>query len=156
MFTRIYKCQAFKQNHLIFKELFQVGTTLFYVSPLAYMVRNSDILQRSHLTCIAQMCVNFLCQLHCPEQEGYSQLLSWLTSLSHFPKLEYTWRRKKKKKGKHQVSQAVLFPMFARFAWIGWGSLKSTESMLRQQEGTCCASFHCEFTLTQFSSLIPE
>lgn len=150
-FTCIHKCQAFKQNHLVFKELFQVRINLFHVSSLTYMVKDRDILQR-----VSKYVWNFI-STTALKRRATASFFPWLKSKSPPQTWIYLEREGKKRGGNHQVSRVVLvYFMFARFVRTGWGPLKSIESILRQQEGTCCASFYCEFTLTRFSSLIPE
>lgn len=92
-FTCIHKCQAFKQNHLVFKELFQAGINLFYISSLTYMVKDRDILQR-----ISKYVWNFV-STTALKRRVRANFFPWLTSLNHLPKLEYTWRGRKKREG---------------------------------------------------------
>lgn len=82
---------------------------MFYISSLTYMVKDRDILQR------IKYVWNFV-STTALKRRVRANFFPWLTSLNHLPKLEYTWRGRKKGRGNHQVSQVVLFYfMFARF-----------------------------------------
>lgn len=93
-FTCIHKCKAFKQNHLVFKELFQVRINLFHVSSLTYMVKDRDILQR-----VSKYVWNFI-STTALKRRATASFFPWLKSKSPPQTWIYLEREGKKRGGK--------------------------------------------------------